>query len=36
MEVVVSFTPQPLYSQGKSPWYPMNAVVRRKIPSPYR
>jgi len=20
---VVSFTPQPLYSQGKSPWYPL-------------
>jgi hypothetical protein len=42
---VVSLTPQPLYSQGKSPWYPLDrmldggpktsldAVVRRKISS---
>jgi hypothetical protein len=39
---VVSFTPGPLYSQGKSPWYPLDrrwvgpravleAVVKRKI-----
>jgi hypothetical protein len=44
---VVSFTPLPLYPQGKSPWYPLNrrlgglravldAVVKRKIPSPRR
>jgi hypothetical protein len=43
---VVSFTPQLLYSQGRSPWYPLDrrlggpravldAVVKRKIPSPY-
>jgi hypothetical protein len=39
---VVSFTPRPLYFQGKSPWYPLdrrlggpgtvlNTVVKRKI-----
>jgi hypothetical protein len=44
---VVSFTPPPLYPQGKSPWYPLDtrlggprtvldAVVKRKIPSPRR
>jgi hypothetical protein len=44
---VISFTPRPLYPQGKSPWYPLrrnwvgprtglNAVVRRIISSPYR
>jgi len=44
---VVSFTPRPLYLQGKSPWYPLDrrlggpqsrldAVVKRKIPSPRR
>jgi hypothetical protein len=44
---VVSFTPWPLYSQGKSPDIPWigewmgpravpDAVVRRKIPSPRR
>jgi hypothetical protein len=44
---VVSFTIRPLYPQGKSPWYPLiggwvdpraglDAVVRIKIPSPYR
>jgi hypothetical protein len=44
---VVSFTPQPLYPQRKSPSYPfdrrlvgsctgLDAVVKRKIPSPYR
>jgi hypothetical protein len=42
---MVSFTPQPLYPQGKSTWYPLDkgwvgsravldAVVTRKIPSP--
>jgi hypothetical protein len=47
MEVMVSFTPRPLYPQGKSPWYPLiggrvgpravlDAVVKRKIPSPRR
>jgi hypothetical protein len=41
---VVSFTSLPLYSQGKSPWYPLDrrlggpsavlgAVVKRKNPS---
>jgi hypothetical protein len=35
---VASFTPWPLYLQGKNPWYPLyrrlrlDAVVRRKIP----
>jgi hypothetical protein len=24
MRGVVSFTPQPLYPQGKSPWYPLD------------
>jgi hypothetical protein len=43
---VVSFTPRPLYSQEKSPWYPLDrrlgrravldVVVKRKIPSPRR
>jgi hypothetical protein len=44
---VVSFTPRPFYSQEKSPWYPsdgdcvgsravLDAVVKRKIPSPHR
>jgi hypothetical protein len=44
---VVSFTPRPFYPQGKSPWYPLDrrpggpragldAVVKRKIPSPCR
>jgi hypothetical protein len=44
---VVSFTSRPLYPQGKSLWYPSDrwlggpqilsvAVVKRKIPSPYR
>jgi hypothetical protein len=44
---VVSFTPRPLYPQGKSPWYTLDkgwvgprdsldAMVTRKIPSPYR
>jgi hypothetical protein len=44
---MVSFTPQPLYPQGKSPRYPLDrrlggctavldAVVKRKIPSPWR
>jgi hypothetical protein len=42
---VVSFTPRPLYPQGKSPWYHwiggwvgprafLDTVVKRKIPSP--
>jgi hypothetical protein len=42
---VVSFTPPPIYSQRKSPWYPLDRrlvdpravldeVVRGKIPSP--
>jgi len=29
---VVSFTPRPLYSQGKSPWYPLG----RKLGGPHR
>jgi hypothetical protein len=43
---VVSFTPKPLYPQGKSLWYPLDwvgptavldiAVVKRKIPSSRR
>jgi hypothetical protein len=45
---VVSFTSRPLNRQGKSPWYPLDrgigwgpragldAVVKRKIPSPCR
>jgi hypothetical protein len=44
---VVSFTLRPLYTQGKSPWYPLDrrlvgrravldAVVKRKIPNPRR
>jgi hypothetical protein len=37
---MVSFTPRPLYPQGKSPWYlldrRLDAVVKRKIPSPRR
>jgi hypothetical protein len=44
---VVSFTPRPLYSEGKSPWFPLDRrlggpqsrsgrVVKRKIPSPHR
>jgi hypothetical protein len=44
---VVSFTPRPLYPEGKSPWYPLDrrlggpravldAVVKRKIPSSRR
>jgi hypothetical protein len=44
---VISFTPRPLYPQGKSTWYPLDrrldgpravldAVVKRKIPSPRR
>jgi hypothetical protein len=44
--LVVSFMPQLLYPQGKSPWYPLDrrlvgsrvildAVVKRKIPSPH-
>jgi hypothetical protein len=44
---VVSFTTRPLYSQGKSPSYSLDrrlgglravldAVVKRKIPSPHR
>jgi hypothetical protein len=43
---VVSYTPQPLYLQGKRPSYPiggsvgpravLDAVVKRKIPSPRR
>jgi hypothetical protein len=44
---VVSFTSRPLYPQGESPWCPLNkrlggpravldAVVKRKIPSPRR
>jgi hypothetical protein len=44
---VVNFMPRPLYPQGKSPWCPLNrrwvdprtlldAVVKRKIPSPRR
>jgi hypothetical protein len=24
MEVSISFTPRPLYPQGKSPWYPLD------------
>jgi hypothetical protein len=43
---VVSFTPWPLYPQGKRHWYPLDrrlvgpiaildAVVKRKIPSPH-
>jgi hypothetical protein len=47
MVVMVSFTLWPLYSQGKSPWYPLNrrlggpragvdAMEKRKIPSPCR
>jgi hypothetical protein len=42
---VVSFTPRPLYRQGKSPWYPLGRklgepqsrsghVAKSKIPSP--
>jgi hypothetical protein len=41
---VVSFTPRPLYPEGKSPWYwiggwvgsrvGLDAVVKRKIPNP--
>jgi hypothetical protein len=42
---LVSFTPRPLYPQGKSPWHPLDrrlmgpravleAVVKKKIPSP--
>jgi hypothetical protein len=44
---VVSFTPRPLYPQGKSPWFTsdrrlvgpragLNAVAKRKIPNPFR
>jgi hypothetical protein len=39
---VVSFTPRPLYTQGKSPRYRvvaravLDTVVKRKIPSPRR
>jgi hypothetical protein len=44
---VVSFTPRPLYSQGNSPWYPLDRslggpqsrsdmVSKRKIPTPWR
>jgi hypothetical protein len=44
---VVSFTPRPLYPQGKSPCYPfdrrlggpravLDALMKRKIPSPHR
>jgi hypothetical protein len=42
---MISFTPRPLYPQGKSPWYPLDrveprivldAVVKRKIPSSRR
>jgi hypothetical protein len=44
---VVSFTPQPLYPQGKSLWYPLDrrlmgprvileAVVKRKIPNSHQ
>jgi hypothetical protein len=41
---VVSFTPQPLYPRGKSPWIGgwvcprgvLGAEVKRKIPSPRR
>jgi hypothetical protein len=28
---VVSFTPRPLYTQGKSPWYPLD----RRAPEPF-
>jgi hypothetical protein len=44
---VVSFTSRPLYTPGKSPWYPLdrrlggprpflNTVVKKRIPSPRR
>jgi hypothetical protein len=33
---MVSFWYRPLYSQGKSPWYTLDAVVKRKIPNPRR
>jgi hypothetical protein len=44
MRQVVSFTPQPLYPQGKCPWIGgwvgpravLDAVVKRKISSPLR
>jgi hypothetical protein len=47
LRLVVSFTSQPLYPQGKNLWYPLDrrlggpravldAVVKRKIPSPRR
>jgi hypothetical protein len=26
---VISFTPRPLYSQGKSPWYPVDRRLGR-------
>jgi hypothetical protein len=26
MEVMISFTPRPLYPQGKSPWYPLDRL----------
>jgi hypothetical protein len=46
-QMEVSFTPRPLYPQGKSPWYPLDRRlggsesrsgrgVKRKIPSPRR
>jgi len=28
---VVSFTPRPLYPQGKSPWYPLDRSLGERI-----